>query len=114
MKEKLLKICRENWEFIIPLKIDKAIELGNKLESIQPNTANLFSCGIDPAFGSSAFAIVLTEYIKEENKIRVLSAEQYENHPDPQAMIDRIFDIHRHTGIAGSLLIPVQEDLSRH
>ena len=75
------------------LKIDTAIDTGNKLESIKP--ANLFSCGIDPAFGSSAFAIVLTEYIKEENKIRVLSAEQYENHPDPQAMIDRIFDIHR-------------------
>ena len=77
------------------MKIDTAIELGNELESIAPNTANLFSCGIDPAFGSSAFAIVLTEYIKEENKIRVLSAEQYENHPDPQSMLDRIFDIHR-------------------
>lgn len=53
------------------------------------------SCGIHPAFGSSAFAIVLTEYIKEENKIRVLSAEQYENHPNPNDMIDKIFDIHR-------------------
>ena len=78
-----------------PLKIDTAIDTGNILEYIQPNTANLISCGIDPAFGSSAFAIGLTEYIKEENKIRVLSAEQYENHPDPQDMIDRIFDIHR-------------------
>ena len=39
--------------------------------------------------------MVITEYIKEENKIRVLSAQQYENHPDPNDMIDKIFEIHR-------------------
>ena len=64
-----------------PLKIDTAIETGNKLESIQPNTANLFSCGIDPAFGSSAFAIVLTEYIKEENKITSISCRTVRESP---------------------------------
>ena len=78
-----------------PVKIQTAIDTGNKLEHIKPNIYNLFSLGIDPAFGSSAFALVLTEHIKEENKIRVFVAEQYENHPDPNDMIDRIFDIHR-------------------
>jgi hypothetical protein len=33
--------------------------------------------------------------LQEEDKIRVLYAEQFENHPDPNDMIDRIFEIHR-------------------
>ena len=72
-REFCLKFSGRIGNLLSPLKIDTAIQTGNKLESLKPNTANLFSCGIDPAFGSSAFAMVLTEYIKEENKIRVLS-----------------------------------------
>ena len=82
-REYCLKFSGRIGNLLSPLKIDTAIQTGNTLETIQPNTANLFSCGIDPAFGSSAFAIVLTEYIKEENKIRVLSAEQYRESPRP-------------------------------
>ena len=33
--------------------------------------------------------------MKEDDKIRVLYAEQFENHPDPQEMVDGIFEIHR-------------------
>lgn len=55
----------------------------------------IHSLGVDPAFGNSAFGLVLTEHLKEEDKIRVLYAEQFENHPDPNDMIDRIFEIHR-------------------
>jgi hypothetical protein len=39
--------------------------------------------------------LVLTEHLKEEDKIRVLYAEQFENHPDPNDMVNRIFEIHR-------------------
>ena len=33
--------------------------------------------------------------MKEQDKIIVRYAEQFENHPDPDDMIDRIFEIHR-------------------
>ena len=33
--------------------------------------------------------------MKEENKIRVLYSEQFEDHPDPNDMINRIFEIHK-------------------
>ena len=76
-------------------KIQTAIDTGNKLEDIPMNPYCIHSLGVDPAFGSSAFGLVLTEHLKEEDKIRVLYAEQFENHPDPNDMIERIFEIHR-------------------
>jgi hypothetical protein len=48
------------------------------------------SIGVDPGFGSSNFAIVVTTLI--DGLIHVLEAEEYK-HPDHGAMIDRIFDI---------------------
>jgi len=39
---------------------------------------------------------VLTEHLKEEDKIRVLCAEQFENNPDPTGMVNRIFKIHKY------------------
>ena len=51
--------------------------------------------GVDPAFGSSAFGLVLTEHIPEHDTIRVLYAEQFDNHPNIQDMVDLIFDFHR-------------------
>ena len=80
-----------------PNIIDYSIALGEqfsiKNEPINPYA--IHSLGIDPAFGSSAFGMVLTEHLPERDIIRVLSAEQYDNHPNPQDMIDRIFEIHR-------------------
>ena len=80
-----------------PLTIDYAVSLGEqfsiKNEPINPYA--IHSLGVDPAFGSSAFALILTEHIPERDIIRVLLAEQYENHPDPNDMINRIFEIHR-------------------
>ena len=75
--------------------IDDSIKLGERLKHIEPNLYNIFSLGVDPGFGSSATALVLTEHIKEEDKIIVRYAEQFENHPDPNDMINRIFEIHR-------------------
>ena len=77
--------------------IDYAVSLGEQfnIKHEPMNPYAIHSLGIDPAFGSSAFGLVLTEHIPERDIIRVLLAEQYENHPDPQAMIDRIFEIHR-------------------
>ena len=41
--------------------IDNSISIGEQLKHIEPNQYNIFSLGVDPGFGSSATALVLTE-----------------------------------------------------
>ena len=43
---------------------------------------------------SSSTAIVLTEFLKEERKIRVLYAEEFE-HANPQDIVDICFNLYR-------------------
>ena len=80
-----------------PKIIDDAITLGEQLNTkhIPPNPFAIHSLGIDPGFGSSDTALVLTEHLQEHDIIRVLSAEVFTDHPNPQDIVDRIFDIHR-------------------
>ena len=78
-----------------PLKIDAAVKTGERLKDIPINPYCIHSLGVDPAFGSSSFGLVLTEHLQEEDKIRVLLAEEYADHPDPNDMVERIFEIHR-------------------
>ena len=54
--------------------IDSSISLGEQLKHIEPNPYAIHSLGVDPAFGSSAFGMVLTEYVPEHDVIRVLYA----------------------------------------
>ena len=51
-------------------QIDRAIQLGEKYKNIAINDYTLHSVGVDFGFSSSATAIVLTEFLKEERKIR--------------------------------------------
>jgi hypothetical protein len=53
------------------------------------------SMGVDPAFGDSRFAIVVTLFV--EGKIRVVIAEEHER-PEFAAMINRIWDIKQNLG----------------
>src|SRR5918995_2821274 len=65
--------------------IDAAIE---KDKLYNPNTVNTFSqksVGLDPAWGSSAFGIVVTQWV--DNHIQVLHAEEYIK-PDFDEMVD--------------------------
>ena len=50
--------------------------------------------GVDFGFSSSAIAIVLTEFLKEERKIRVLYAEEFEK-AIPQDIVDICFNLYR-------------------
>jgi hypothetical protein len=59
------------------LQIDKAIELGEQYKNIVINDYTLHSVGVDFGFSSSRTAIVQTEFLKEERKIRVLYAEEF-------------------------------------
>jgi len=76
------------------LQIDKAIELGELYKEIPVNDYTLHSVGVDVGFGSSNTAIVLTEFLKEESKIRILYAEEFE-HANPQDIIDLCFNLYR-------------------
>ena len=55
-----------------PLQVDRVVQLGEEYKGIPTNDYTLHSVGVDFGFSSSATAIVLTEFLKEERKIRVL------------------------------------------
>jgi hypothetical protein len=56
--------------------------------NINPNAKK--TGGVDAGFGSSNFAIVVTQFV--DGKIQVIFAEEYER-PNFQAMINRIWEI---------------------
>ena len=60
-----------------PLKIDTAIQAGERLKNEPMNPYCIHSLGVDPAFSSSACGMVLTEFLPEHDIIRVLYAEQF-------------------------------------
>ena len=61
---------------------------------IPTNDYTLHSVGVDVGFGSSSTAVVLTEFLKEERKMRVLYAEEFE-HANPQDIVDLCFNLYR-------------------
>ena len=50
--------------------------------------------GVDVGFGSFNTAIELTEFLKEESKIRVLYSEEFE-HAESQDIVDICFNLYR-------------------
>jgi len=77
--------------------IATAIEKG---KNYNPNTVNTFSqksVGLDPAWGSSAFGIVVTQWV--DNQIQVIEADEYER-PDFDDMMDITLDICHRFGIS--------------
>jgi hypothetical protein len=77
-----------------PYMIDKVIQLGEQYKGLPINQFALHACGVDPGFGSSRTAIVLTEHLKEQEKIRVIFAEEFDR-PNPEAIANICFDIHK-------------------
>jgi hypothetical protein len=72
--------------------IEAAKEKGRKYD---PDTFNLVylssrSMGIDPAWGSSAFGIVVTQW--EDNHIQILHAEEY-HRPDYNEMLSTVYSL---------------------
>jgi hypothetical protein len=72
--------------------IEAAIEKGRKYN---PDDFNQFyfssrSMGIDPAYGSSAFGIVVTQW--EDNHIQILHAEEY-HRPDYNEMLSTVYGL---------------------
>ena len=58
--------------------------------------------GIDPAFGSSAFGIVITQRV--DNQIQIMHAEEYQR-PDFNQMISVVWDLFRRFGKINKIYI---------
>ncbi len=77
--------------------IERAIQLGLEVNKNHP--INLIpqdttkSMGIDPGFGSSKFAIVVTQLIDQNSKVQVLYADEFER-PDFADMLEKILTIY--------------------
>ena len=78
-------------------QIQKAIELGEQFKNLPINPYTIHSIGVDPGFGSSNTAVVATEFLKEEAKIRVIYAQEW-THGDPQAIVNLIFNLYLQYG----------------
>jgi hypothetical protein len=74
-------------------QVDKAIELGEQYKSYEINQYAIHSIGIDPGFSSSRSAIVVTEFLKEEEKIRVVYSEEFDK-SNPQDLVNLIFKMY--------------------
>src|ERR671933_813092 len=72
--------------------IEAAIEKGRKYNPDDYNPFHLASrsMGIDPAYGSSAFGIVVTQW--EDNHIQILYAEEY-HRPDYAEMLSTVYGL---------------------
>lgn len=58
--------------------------------------------GVDAGFGSSKFAIVVTQFV--DGKIQVIFAEEYDR-PNFQAMINRIWEIKQKCGYVSNIYV---------
>ena len=93
-REYNLKYLGKVGNVFTPSQIDNCIKLGNELQDIPISQYTLKCCGLDPGFSSSKTAIVMTEHIKDEDKIIVRYSEEIDK-GDPNAIADKLFDFHR-------------------
>jgi Terminase RNaseH-like domain len=72
--------------------IEAAIEKGKKYnpDDFNPYAFTSRSMGIDPAYGSSAFGIVVTQWV--DNHIQILHAEEY-HRPDYNEMLSLVYGL---------------------
>jgi hypothetical protein len=76
--------------------IERTIEKGKRYNPDIVNTYTQKSIGLDPGFGSSAFGVVITEWVN--NQIQILHAEDYER-PEFNDMINTTIGLMNQFGI---------------
>jgi hypothetical protein len=69
---------------------DAAIEKGKLYNPTIPNTYAKKCMGIDPAYGSSSFGIVVTQFV--DGQIQIVHAEEYKR-PDFNEMLESVWDL---------------------
>jgi hypothetical protein len=80
--------------------IENATKIEYNPDNINPNAKK--SIGVDPGFGSSKFAIVITQYV--DGKIQVIHAEEYDR-PNFAAMIDKIWQLKQKCGHISNIYV---------
>jgi len=78
------------------LDIDRAIEIGDKIEMHIPEISpyNLLCLGLDPGWGSSPTGLCLCEHIKDKGIVMVRQTMTFVKN-DPNYVKDVIFDMYR-------------------
>jgi hypothetical protein len=82
------------------LSIENATKIRYDPTKINQNAKK--SIGIDPGFGSSKFAMVITQYV--DGKIQVIHAEEYDR-PNFAAMIDKIWELKAKCGYISNIYV---------
>jgi hypothetical protein len=80
------------------LSIENCQKIHYNPENINPNAKK--SIGIDPGFGSSKFAIVITQYVN--GKIQVIHAEEYDR-PNFFEMISKVWQLKQQCGYISNI-----------
>ena len=76
-------------------QIDEIIKAGQELNFQDfPTTDEGVYMGIDPGYGSSKFGIVVTDWIAEEGKIRVIYSEEIER-AEPESVKQLAFSLYK-------------------
>jgi hypothetical protein len=70
--------------------IEAAIEKGRKYNPDNANPMSSKSMGIDPAYGSSAFGIVVTQFV--DGIVQILHADEY-HRPDHNEMLSTVYNL---------------------
>jgi hypothetical protein len=86
---------------LAPLQVDEAVKSagtptndGVLLEDIPISQYTLKCVGIDPGFSSSKTAIVMTEHLKDQDKIIVRLTKEYDK-GNPNVICDELFNLHK-------------------
>jgi hypothetical protein len=89
-----LKFSGGQGNVIAPLAIDRVLKLGEAMSDTLDNwnIETKYCLSLDPGWGSSAFAIILSRYIN--GKVQILYADEFER-PLFQDIIDKIWQIKR-------------------
>jgi hypothetical protein len=70
--------------------IDAAIEKGKLYDLTTSNAYSQKCMGIDPAYGSSSFGIVVVQFV--DGQLRIMHAEEYKR-PDFNEMLQKVWDL---------------------
>jgi hypothetical protein len=102
-KWQCIKITDKGWDILdetsVPIFMGST-KIQYNPSQINPNGKKSF--GVDAGFGSSNFAICVTQYV--DGKIQVIFAEEYER-PNFAAMIDKIWQLKQQCGYISNIYV---------
>jgi hypothetical protein len=77
-----------------PLAIDRCLDLGEQFKDYPTKTPTIYHAGVDPGFGSSRTAIVVTQWLPEYEVIKVIYSKEF-HRPNMNEIADECFRLFR-------------------